>query len=143
MACPPGTFRSEGAALASHSCLTCPADFFNPLPGQKACLPCGSEAAQPAEGQETCICLGKGQVFQVQGQPHESCSGLAPISIPSHFTLLTSPALPRSVSPQHRPPSILYLIPNYADLQGGGRGHQIYMFWVSSGLHQSVPFVGK
>lgn len=64
--CPPGTFRSEGAALPSHSCLPCPVDFFNPRPGQKSCLPCGSEAAQPAEGQQTCVCLGKGQVFQVQ-----------------------------------------------------------------------------
>lgn len=63
--CPPGTFRSEGAAPISHSCLTCPVDFFNPMPGQKACLPCGSEAVQPAEGQETCTCLGTGQVFQV------------------------------------------------------------------------------
>ncbi|XP_021231917.1 uncharacterized protein LOC110387733 isoform X3 [Numida meleagris] len=64
--CPRGTFRSEGAALTPHSCLACPVDFFNPMPGQKACFPCGSEAAQPTEGQETCICLGKGQVFQAR-----------------------------------------------------------------------------
>ncbi|XP_042688128.1 uncharacterized protein LOC122167537 isoform X2 [Centrocercus urophasianus] len=70
--CPRGTFRPEGAALTPHSCLACPVDFFNPMPGQKACLPCGSEAAQPTEGQETCICLGKGQVFQVR-DAHCTC----------------------------------------------------------------------
>lgn len=85
--CPPGTFRSEGAALISRSCLTCPVDFFNPIPGQKACLPCGSEAVQPAEGQETCICLGKGQVFQVQEQSRKSRSVLTHLSIISHFVL--------------------------------------------------------
>lgn len=85
--CPRGTFRSEGAALTPHSCLACPVDFFNPMPGQKACLPCGSEAAQPTEGQETCICLGKGQVFQVRGQFCSSCSVLMEIAITSDFGL--------------------------------------------------------
>lgn len=85
--CPRGTFRSEGAALTPHSCLACPVDFFNPMPGQKACLPCGSEAAQPTEGQETCICLGKGQVFQVYRQFCSSCSVLMEIAITSDFGL--------------------------------------------------------
>lgn len=85
--CPRGTFRSEGAALTPHSCLACPVDFFNPMPGQKACLPCGSEAAQPTEGQETCICLGKGQVFQVYRQFCSNCSVLMEIAITSDFGL--------------------------------------------------------
>ena len=85
--CPRGTFRSEGAALTPHSCLACPVDFFNPMPGQKACLPCGSEAAQPTEGQETCICLGKGQVFQVYRKFCSNCSVLMGIAITSDFGL--------------------------------------------------------
>lgn len=91
--CPRGTFRPEGAALTPHSCLACPVDFFNPMPGQKACLPCGSEAAQPTEGQETCICLGKGQVFQVHGHFCSSCSVLMEVTITSGFGLYSPPQM--------------------------------------------------
>lgn len=117
MPCPPGTFRPEEAGT-SHSCLTCPVDFFNPMPGQKACLPCSSEAAQPAEGQETCICLGKGQVFQVKKQSCKSSSVLRHSTVTSGFDLhcLTScTALIQRLSLWHWQLSVLHLISNYTE----------------------------
>ena len=65
IACSEGTYNNREGQDTVDSCLPCPVDAYNHVPGQSACFGCSSDATATSTGSTTCECSGRNRQFQV------------------------------------------------------------------------------